>query len=73
MSEAFEPSAFEALAFAAGNPAFDSGAFDSGGFYTGSGGQPVIVDQFRVGGAGVQEIRQTLGVSTIYHTQKKTG
>ena len=38
-----------------------------------SGPSPPGSDEFRVGGAAVTDIVQTLNVATIYHTQKKTG
>lgn len=39
----------------------------SGGGGSGSGGI------YSVGGAGTQEIVQTLSVATVHHTQRKTG
>lgn len=41
--------------------------------YSADGPPPPGTDEYRVGGGGVQELLQTLNVSTIHHTQKKTG
>jgi hypothetical protein len=41
--------------------------------YNEDGPAPPGTDEYRVGGGSVQELLQTLTVSTIHHTQKKTG
>jgi hypothetical protein len=41
--------------------------------YNEDGPPPPGTDEYRVGGGSVQELLQTLTVSTIHHTQKKTG